>query len=360
MNAIRSKHNFVFLKFTHPAVSLIGNWLVKEDHAVALDRSCTLKIRLRGVSEAHGVFLSHEWSGKMVMTENGLVRDFADLYSGFAYRKIIPLKTSGGRGDSELELKAIGQNANSRSCQIVFCGLLLLKGEYAPASADESGATVIFEEFRENNEEFQKLQEQMVDNWMEGIRLRGERVEDVVESRFRAYRKRVKNAFVYANAGDRLLDIGAGNIFEKMLTEVIMPSGVDYWTLDIDHRVVDGTKDLFSRFGLDPGHAFHGDNTSLPFDDGFFNVVFSSHCIEHSRDLNKTFPELWRVLKPDGYLAYAVPFGWDDTLEHMYVFNIDDWINLTSSFKFDVLSFVIGKEYPESGYDLFIAARKKA
>lgn len=352
----RPKHDFVFLEHDHPCISLEGSWQRKEDHAIGLGLDSRVSIRLKGVSDVHGLFISHDWSGKVLISEDGAVVDCADLYSRFGYKKTLPLKT-GDRRDVRLEIRAIGKNENSLSCQVVFCGLLLLKDEY---DFREGGRSFV-KEFGVGHAdpvEFQRLQENMVDNWIAAIEARGERVEDVVASRFRAYRKRIRTALIYPGKGERLLDIGAGNIFEEMLTDVIMAAGVDYWTLDIDKRVVDGTKALFSRHGLDPEHARHGENTVIPFESGFFDAVFSSHCIEHSRDLGRTFSEIHRVLRPGGHLVFAVPFGWDDTPEHIYALDIDDWIRLTAQFNFDVLSCHVGKEYPESGRDLLIAAKR--
>jgi ubiquinone/menaquinone biosynthesis C-methylase UbiE len=46
---------------------------------------------------------------------------------------------------------------------------------------------------------------------------------------------------------------------------------------------------------------------SLPFDDQTFDVVYSSHVLEHVNDEQKSLSEMRRVLKDDGILIIGVP-----------------------------------------------------
>lgn len=43
------------------------------------------------------------------------------------------------------------------------------------------------------------------------------------------------------------------------------------------------------------------------FNDGYFDYVYSSHCLEHLEDPATALDEWWRVIKPGGYLYIAVP-----------------------------------------------------
>ncbi len=52
---------------------------------------------------------------------------------------------------------------------------------------------------------------------------------------------------------------------------------------------------------------------TLPFPDGFFDVVYSRHALEHSNDLAGTLAEIRRVLKPGGIFLFCVPARVDDT-----------------------------------------------
>lgn len=50
--------------------------------------------------------------------------------------------------------------------------------------------------------------------------------------------------------------------------------------------------------------------TDLPYDDGTFDLVFSNEVLEHLDDDRAGVREMWRVLKPGGYLVAYVPNRW--------------------------------------------------
>lgn len=77
-----------------------------------------------------------------------------------------------------------------------------------------------------------------------------------------------------------------------------------------------GTEKAYPHFiGVDNGHHFgrgaadvvsEGDDLSM-FADESMDFVFSSHCLEHFEDMEKTLAEWARVIKPGGYLVLYVP-----------------------------------------------------
>ncbi len=46
---------------------------------------------------------------------------------------------------------------------------------------------------------------------------------------------------------------------------------------------------------------------NLPFENESFDVVYSSHMLEHTSDYHKSLSEMQRVLKPDGVMIMGVP-----------------------------------------------------
>ena len=51
-----------------------------------------------------------------------------------------------------------------------------------------------------------------------------------------------------------------------------------------------------------------GDGHSLPFKDNTFDAVISEAVLEHVHSPNRVVQEIYRVLKPGGYICVAVPF----------------------------------------------------
>ena len=61
------------------------------------------------------------------------------------------------------------------------------------------------------------------------------------------------------------------------------------------------------------------DNT--PFEDDFFDVVISTHVLEHGENVDPTLAEIYRVTKPNGWSAHSLPCTTDNKPEgvtHMH------------------------------------------
>lgn len=65
---------------------------------------------------------------------------------------------------------------------------------------------------------------------------------------------------------------------------------------------------------------------NLPWDDNIFDVVYASHILEHSTNIVKAFAEIKRVLKPSGFLLFAVPCGYDDEPAHTHNLEYEEWL----------------------------------
>lgn len=179
------------------------------------------------------------------------------------------------------------------------------------------------------------------------------------EQRCSAYLIRWREVLVHIGSDAKLLDIGGGWPIERVWDEVISKHHIKYHLLDIDHALVADAQARLPRYGLPSENAMVGINTKLPFDDELFDAVFSSHCLEHSPQLDKTFEEIFRVLRPNGKLVFAVPFGFDDSDEHLICLGIDEWIESTELAGFGVINYHIGTTYPMSGWDLLVVATRK-
>lgn len=208
-----------------------------------------------------------------------------------------------------------------------------------------------------DRDEYAAKQAAMTANWYEGVKRREGDVEAYIAKRQLAYLDRWGEAGRFIKKGSRVLDIGGGNIYIGLI-EYFKAKELDYFYRDVDVGAVEASRNLAETRGFKPANFEWGFNDELNFDNAFFDCVFSSHCIEHSVNVSTTLCEIHRVLKPGGFALIAVPFGWELNPEHPYFFGPAEWVSLIEDHGFDIHVAQVGKEYPENGYDFFIAARK--
>ena len=118
----------------------------------------------------------------------------------------------------------------------------------------------------------------------------------------------------YIKKEDLVLDVGCGSgDFAKHL------SRDDIYMLDGNIETINKLKESYKNI-------FHSDVTALPFEDNFFNVIHTSHLIEHlnPENLFQFFLECSRCLKKGGYLVISAPMLWNNfynDLTHIKPYN---------------------------------------
>jgi len=200
-------------------------------------------------------------------------------------------------------------------------------------------------------------QAEMTARWFENVKRTHDDIEAYIATRHAAYLDRWKEAARFINDDANILDIGGGNLYPALVT-FIKKRGFRYNYLDVDPSCVEASRNLAESLDLRHSTFRHGYNDALDFADGSIEAVFSSHCLEHSIDLDRTLTELNRVLADKGNMLMAVPLGWEDSPDHPYFFGPQEWVTLVTDVGFRIRVAQIGCEYPEHGYDYFISAQK--
>lgn len=100
-------------------------------------------------------------------------------------------------------------------------------------------------------------------------------------------------------AGDRVLDLGCGK--GRVAAHLASYSGASITGINIDQGQLDNAAAFAKKKGL-PCTFLNQDfnDLPLPFADNTFDCLYEIQALSYSKDLNKLFRELNRILKPGG------------------------------------------------------------
>ena len=96
--------------------------------------------------------------------------------------------------------------------------------------------------------------------------------------------------------GKNVLEIGVGAGTDHLNWA---KSKVDLYGVDLTDRAIETTRQHLSLYGLE-SNLQRTDAEDLPFEDNFFDLVYSWGVIHHSENIEKIINEISRVLRPGG------------------------------------------------------------
>lgn len=96
-----------------------------------------------------------------------------------------------------------------------------------------------------------------------------------------------------------VLEIGAGTCWASALIKLHYPSSRVY-AFDVSTFALTKGEAIAKILSVNIDHFCVGDGERLPFEDGFFNVVFGCSVLHHFVNLKKAMVEIYRVLNKTG------------------------------------------------------------
>ncbi len=110
-----------------------------------------------------------------------------------------------------------------------------------------------------------------------------------------------------------------------------------------------GSISIDSNLEVNPDVLWDLNNYPWPFNDNEFDIVYSSHCLEHLEDPKKALEEIWRISKSNAKLILIVPhfssrLAWWD-IEHKRAFSIGLLHSFTEEYK--ILSYTKARFHVE-------------
>jgi SAM-dependent methyltransferase len=116
--------------------------------------------------------------------------------------------------------------------------------------------------------------------------------------------------------GHSVLDIGCGPGWFWAATADIWPKNLNLTVSDLSPGMVQEAVERCQALPFGPVRGQQADATALPFEDGSFDAVIAMHMLYHLPEPSKGIAEMFRVLKPGGFLA--VTTNGADNMREMY------------------------------------------
>ena len=126
---------------------------------------------------------------------------------------------------------------------------------------------------------------------------------------------------------DRILEIGCGmgfySAFLSNISKEVVSTDLEQQDVDTHTPGLSLTKAYLNGLNIDNVKVMPASADDLPYADKSFDMVFSSHVLEHVPDSERAISEINRVLKPGGFNFCVVPTTADRLynlpLYHLYL-----------------------------------------
>jgi SAM-dependent methyltransferase len=107
------------------------------------------------------------------------------------------------------------------------------------------------------------------------------------------------------NKGETILDVGCGAGFDLIVASRLVRQNGKVCGIDLTPEMVEKAKGNLRRYGVSHFQIQVAGAESIPYDDNTFDVIISNGVLNLSPLKEKSFREIYRVLKPNGRLQFA-------------------------------------------------------
>lgn len=117
----------------------------------------------------------------------------------------------------------------------------------------------------------------------------------------------VGNPFSLRNLeqGEKVLDAGSGCGFDSFIAASLVGNEGQVVGVDMTQEMLAKSRETATQMELDNVEFRDGLLEEIPMEDGWADVVISNGVINLCSDKQNVFAELFRVLRPGGYLQFA-------------------------------------------------------
>lgn len=104
---------------------------------------------------------------------------------------------------------------------------------------------------------------------------------------------------------DRILDIGFGNGY--LINNLAKKNEGDFYGIEISEDMIKtGYKRNYKLIEQEKVHLVKGNVMDIPFEDDFFDKIYTVNTVYFWEDLDKSLLEIKRALKPNGIFINAI------------------------------------------------------
>ncbi len=144
---------------------------------------------------------------------------------------------------------------------------------------------------------------------------------NVRKQRFEFYYPYLKDSaeFKY-HKDEKVLEVGVG-----MGTDIIEYAryGAKVYGIDLGADQIEITKDMFNKLGLTYEDLQVASAEKLPYEENYFDFVYSFGVIHHTPNINAAVSEIYRVLKPGGRAVIMIyARGWKHYIKRCFIHGI--------------------------------------